>query len=69
MGEAKWDEVMSPRHVQRLARAAELLAARGYNTSASVLACYGGAGFAPELTAMAATEQRIILVDLAQLYG
>ncbi len=68
LGEAKWGEVMSPRHVQRLARAAELLAARGYDTSASVLACYGGAGFAPELTAMAATDQRIILVDLAQLY-
>lgn len=49
LGEAKLGEVMGRNHVRRLVRARDLLAARGYDTSRTVLACYSGAGFSPEL--------------------
>lgn len=49
LGEAKLGEVMGLKHVRRLARARDLLAARGYDTSRTVLACYSAAGFTPEL--------------------
>ncbi|MGP3934989.1 AAA family ATPase [Nonomuraea sp. KM88] len=45
LGEAKWDKVMTTGHVERLRRARDLLAVKGYDTSGTVLTCYGGAGF------------------------
>ena len=51
LGEAKWGEVMGHGHVQRLERARDLLAAKGYDTRDTVLACYSGAGFTTELRA------------------
>lgn len=68
LGEAKWGEVMGHRHLDRLARARELLGHKGYDTGETVLACYGGAGFTPELTAAAKQDNRIRLVDLDLLY-
>ncbi|NUR70627.1 MAG: ATP-binding protein [Hamadaea sp.] len=68
LGEAKWGEVMGTHHLDRLARARELLTLKGYATDDTVLACYGGAGFTPELIAAAAKDRRILLVDLHQLY-
>lgn len=68
LGEAKWGDVMGLRHLARLRRARALLEIRGYDTSDTVLACYGGAGFDPELRAEA-DRQRLPLVDLSQLYG
>jgi uncharacterized protein len=50
LGEAKWGETMSTRHVERLRRARDLLVGRGYDATRAVLACYGGAGFEPALT-------------------
>lgn len=47
LGEAKWGEVMGTRHVERLRRARDLLAGRGYDTRDTFLACYSGAGFEP----------------------
>jgi uncharacterized protein len=49
LGEAKWGEVIEPRHVERLRRAKDLLNARGYDTSSTVLTCYSGAGFSAGL--------------------
>jgi uncharacterized protein len=48
LGEAKWGEVMGPRHVARLRRARDLLAA-SYDTTDCVLACYSAAGFHGDL--------------------
>lgn len=66
LGEAKWGEVMSNRHVERLKRARDLLAGKGYDTSETILACYGGAGFTEDLRA--AADDRLLLVDLDRLY-
>jgi uncharacterized protein len=68
LGEAKWGEVIGSHHLERLARARELLKLKGYNTDEAVLVCYGSAGFTPELIATAAKDHRVLLVDLKQLY-
>lgn len=68
LGEAKWGDVMGQRHVARLRRALALLEIKGYDTSEAILACYGGAGFEPGLRAEA-DRQRLLLVDLGQLYA
>jgi uncharacterized protein len=68
LGEAKWGDIMGMRHLERLRRARSLLTAKGYDTGGTVLACYSGAGFDPELRA-AATTERILLADLERLYA
>lgn len=67
LGEAKFGDVMGTRQVERLRRARDLLADRGYDTSGTVLACYGGAGFEAGLTGLAAAE-RPCLIGLDDLY-
>ena len=67
LGEAKWDRVMDLRHAGRLRRAQELLAVKGFDTRNTVLACYSGAGFSPEL--QAAQSHNIRLCDPGQLYA
>jgi hypothetical protein len=52
VGEAKWDRTMTIGHVDRLRRARELLSAKGYDTSRTILACYSGAGFDENLRAV-----------------
>jgi AAA+ ATPase superfamily predicted ATPase len=69
LGEVKWGEVIGHHHLQRLATARDLLRPKGYDTENTVLALYGGAGFTAELTAAAATDDRILLVDLDRLYS
>lgn len=69
LGEAKWGEVMGVGHVDRLARARDLLAANGWNSQSTTLACYSGAGFTPELRAMAARDDSILLIGLEHIYG
>ncbi|TMR16730.1 ATP-binding protein [Nonomuraea turkmeniaca] len=49
LGEVKWDTVMTARRVERLRRARDLLSVKGYDTSGTVLACYGGAGFQEDI--------------------
>jgi AAA+ ATPase superfamily predicted ATPase len=61
LGEAKWGEVMGRRHVARLERARELLS-KDYDTSDTVLACYSGAGFEPDL------EPSVLTIGLEDLY-
>lgn len=66
LGEAKWDRVMDSSHIDRLARARDLLAVKGFDTRDTILACYSGAGFAPDLSAL--HDDKITLIDLDQLY-
>ena len=65
LGEARWGEVMGRRQVERLGRARELLAAKGFDTGETVLALYGGAGFEPGV----AEDRRVLTVGLDRLYG
>jgi AAA+ ATPase superfamily predicted ATPase len=68
LGEAKWGKVMGLRHVERLHRARALLTVKGYDTTATTLACYSGAGFDPALTA--ATEGGdVLLLGADRLYS
>lgn len=39
LGDAKWDRVMDLRHVERLRRARDLLAVKGFDTQDTVLSC------------------------------
>ena len=55
------------RHVERLRRARDLLAVRGFDTKDTVLSCFSGAGFSPELQAAQTDELRLIGLD--QLYA
>ena len=69
LGEAKWDKVMNLGHLERLRRARDLLAVRGYDTSATRLTCYSGAGFDSGLREAAAAEPRVLLVGLDEIYN
>lgn len=62
LGIASWDERIGPGHAQQLRQARELLGARGYDVRETRLACYGGAGFTPDVTGA-------MLLDPADLYG
>jgi uncharacterized protein len=61
LGEAKWGEVMGRRHVERLERVRQLLS-RDYDTSETILACYSGAGFEPDL------DPAVLTIGLDELY-
>jgi hypothetical protein len=67
LGEAKWDRSMDLRHVERLRRARDLLAVKGFDTRDTVLSCFSGAGFSRDLHA--AQSDDIRLVGLDQLYA
>jgi hypothetical protein len=67
LGEVKWDRVMDLRHVDRLRRARDLLAVKGFDTRDTVLTCYSGAGFDRDL--QAGQRRDIHLVGLDQLYA
>jgi uncharacterized protein len=69
LGEAKWDKVMNPGHLERLRRARDLLAVKGYDTEQTRLTCYGGAHFDPELANRASGDPSIQLIGLGELYG
>ncbi len=62
-------------HVDRLRRARELMSAKGYDTSRTVLACYSGAGFDENLQAAGsgpgetvAGQGTPLLVDVNTIY-
>ncbi|MPZ25652.1 MAG: ATP-binding protein [Micromonosporaceae bacterium] len=67
LGEAKWGEAMTGRHLDRLRRARNLLALKGYDTDQAVLACYGAGGFGEDLQT-AARRREATLVSLSDLY-
>lgn len=56
-------------HLERLRRARDLLAVKGYDMEATSLSCYSGAGFDTALRDAARRDQRIQLVTLEDLYG
>jgi hypothetical protein len=66
LGEVKWDRIMDVQHVERLRRARDLLAVKGFDTRGARLHCYSGAGFSPELRSARGAD--IHLVDLDELY-
>jgi hypothetical protein len=66
LGAVKWDRVMDRRPAERLARARDLLAIKGFDTRSTVLTCYSGAGFSDDLRAAQGREIR--LVGLDELY-
>ena len=65
LGEAKWGEIMTPRHAARLARARDLLAT-SFDVSDCALACYSAAGFSDDLRS--AAGPRLKLISLADIY-
>ena len=69
LGEAKWDKVMGSGHLGRLRRAKDLLAVKGYDTSATRLTCYSAEGFHPSLSGLAAADPLVQLIGLDRLYG
>lgn len=69
LGEAKWDRVMTLGHLARLRRARDLLSVRGFDLEDAMLACYSGAGFDDDLRRAALSDRKVLLIDLATLYG
>lgn len=69
LGEAKWDSVMTPGHLERLRRARDLLSVKGFDTTDTVLTCYSGAGFDTNLRETARADAHVLLVGLDTLYG
>ncbi|UYQ63382.1 AAA family ATPase [Streptomyces peucetius] len=69
LGEAKWGTVMGLSHLERLARARELLAGRGLDTTGCALVCFSGVGFSEALRVDAARRGDVRLVGLDELYG
>ncbi len=67
LGEVKWGDTMGLRHLDRLRRARDLLAAKGYDTGETVLACYAGVGFDVDMGAKAGGE--VLLADLDAIYA
>jgi hypothetical protein len=65
LGEVKWGQVMDRQHVERLARARDLLSA-SFDTSDCVLACYSAGGFHDELRA--SKDRRLALISLDDIY-
>ena len=66
LGEVKWGETMSHKHIGRLARARDLLSA-DFDTSDCVLACYSAAGFHQDLRDE--EQSRLVRVTLDDIYG
>jgi uncharacterized protein len=58
---------MNTGDLERLRRARDLLAVKGFDTRDTVLGCYCGAGFSRELEAVHSRDIR--LIGLEQLYS
>jgi uncharacterized protein len=71
IGEAKWNTVLTPWHLENLIRARDML--RDHPTARSSdrtrLALFSGAGFSDDLRALAARSADIALIDLDRLYA
>ncbi|MGN2640658.1 ATP-binding protein [Nocardia takedensis] len=69
IGEAKWGITMGIGHLDRLARAREVLSEGSFDTSACRLACFSGAGFSDALRRRADQDPDVLLIGLPQLYA
>jgi hypothetical protein len=56
------------RHLERLARARDLLSTQGHDAAGALLVCCSGAGFDERLRQEAARRPDVLLVDLERLY-
>ncbi|QSB17418.1 ATP-binding protein [Natronosporangium hydrolyticum] len=69
IGEAKWGERVTTRHVERLRRARALLVAKGYDAVGARLVCYGAGGFDDDVVrAAGGGGGEIVLRGLADLF-
>jgi uncharacterized protein len=70
IGEAKWGEKMSTKHLGRLAAVRDLVRSSRHDISAAdtKLLCISAVGFTPELRAAAEKNSDVILVDCERLY-
>ncbi|NEA35433.1 ATP-binding protein [Streptomyces sp. SID13031] len=69
LGEAKWGGTMGVDQLDRLARARDVLGARGLDTERCVLACFSGAGFTDALRAAQSEREDVVLVTVADMYA
>ncbi|GAA2512172.1 ATPase AAA [Winogradskya humida] len=70
IGEAKWNETIGIKHLQRLKNIRDLLNAKpSVHADTCRLMLFSGAGFTPELAAIADTDPAVQLVGLGSLYG
>ncbi|MGR6914968.1 hypothetical protein ACU635_12035 [[Actinomadura] parvosata] len=65
LGEAEWGKILGSGHVARLGRARDLLDAKGYDVSGTVLTCYSGTGFGASL----GREPDVRTAGLSELHG
>jgi uncharacterized protein len=66
LGEAKWGKVMGRADLDRLVRARDLLADRGFDTTDTRLVCFSGTGFAADLRGH---DERLLTVGFDDLYS
>jgi hypothetical protein len=70
IGEAKWNEVMSVSHLDRLRHIRGLLAAQGRPGAADArLLCFSGAGLTDGLAQLAGPNTGVVLIGPAELYA
>ncbi len=70
IGEAKWNEVMSTTHLDRLRHIRGLLTAQDRPGAADArLLCFSGAGFSEGLSREAARNADVVLIGPADLYA
>jgi AAA+ ATPase superfamily predicted ATPase len=70
IGEAKWNEVMSVSHLDRLRHIRGLLAAQGRPGAADArLLCFSGAGLTDGLAQLAGPNSGVVLIGPAELYA
>jgi hypothetical protein len=68
LGEAKWDKIMTVRHLDRLRRARDLFVGERVRDRAHPLAWYSGAGFDASLLDAARADGQVRLVGLGDLH-
>jgi uncharacterized protein len=68
LGQVKWGRIMGMRDLSRLARARDLLAERGFDTTTAKLTCFSGSGFDDDLREAADRRSDVLLADPGLLY-
>lgn len=69
LGEVKWGTTVGVNHLERLTSARTLLAERGWDTTACMLALFSGAGFSDALRGAAARDPMVALIGVGDLYS
>ncbi|MBW1601344.1 ATP-binding protein [Streptomyces sp. JJ66] len=70
IGEAKWNDTMGVGHIERLRHIRDLIGRAGrFDTRATRLLCFSGAGFNEKARAAASGSGDVLLIDLPTLYG